>query len=920
MSGIRIFVAQKGAPRSLRAVWPALLRHHPGADFSDVWILTPHRAQIRNNRRVLLEQTPHPAFVPPHQLPLHDWLQGLLPEPFRVLTEEERFLILADLLAQPEQETLRQKFGLTQGRLSPGFARQFLQAMDDLRLWAFHRSQEELKEAVDQTLYEYPHVAERVHAVLHLLQAYRARLQEARAVDLPEALLLLLQEFRGERALQGVQHLVFQGIALVTPLEREVLRQVVEAAQEKGIAVWALVPTTRSYEEPGMLKLLAGFAGAEVHPVPQEREPVYEGRAFLTRGDEVRAVAREIKALLARNPYRIGITAPSLFEVLPTLRQAFAEYGLDFVAYSGDPLTQTPWARLWHLATHIVRAGAPTRDLQALLGSPYFRVSHRDLLLQALARVNVVQVEGLLPYLANLSDEERRGLEQFLQALQKDLEPLRQEEAQPLDLLVSALRRFLRTWTTPMPPETEAAFARALQVLTQVAGALIAPQMRPEEFLNLWQTLLQSTRLPDPDRPEPEFPLHVLGMAEAQAFEGDLLYILEATEDALPGPGPNDFLLPHRLREALGLPTQEKIARDQEFRFQVLLEAPVQRIVVAYARVDAAGNPRLPTLLADDLLANIPVIPASDIYATGALAPEETLLRTGWAAPEVLTSPALKPTREQIQAWLDLHQHEVSVTFLNRLVSDKGCGYRLYLERILQLRPPDEPSLLPYVEEGSQVHRFLRDLFEAVKRAPPEGWATEKAFLDLFARKLEEWTASYPGPPLLQSFLRERYRPLGPLLYQHLQEEQEEGLFPSALELPVRLPLREYSVVLKGRIDRVDRSSDGRRFRVIDYKTGNKSSAPKNDRLWQVWLYTALYHQQHPEADPLPPQLLYVGKREYRQMKETGTGRNVPPPQEAMQRALDQARQATEQLLNADFPPGPECRRCPFTEVCPYAV
>ncbi len=920
MSRIRIFTAGEGSPRTLRPLWRELVRGHPAADFSDVLILTPHRAQIRNNRRVLLEETPVDALVPPRQVPLYDWLQGLLPDSLRVLTDEERFLLLVDLLMLPDLEQVRETLGIGERHVGLGLARHLFQALDDLRLWAFDRSEAELAATVDRTVDPYPHVAERIHALLGLLAAYRDRLRQAQAVDLPEALRLLLESFPEDRALAGLRFLVFQGLTMLDPLSREVLRQVITAARQRHVEVWALVPVTRTWPEPPFLQFLADFPGAEVQTVPRERVPELEGRAYLTRGDEVRAVVREIKQLLARSPepLRIGITAPSLFEVLPALRQAFHEYGLDFVAYTGDPLAQTPWARLWQVAAHLVRQGFPSQSLKVFLQSPFLRVDHRDLLLQAVRKTAVVQLENLLPFLPDLTDEEREALARFLEALRQDLEALRREDAQPLTRWIHTLQGFFEKWTHGMPPEVEAAFARALQVLAQVAGVLVSPEMTPEEFLNLWQTLLQSTRLPDPERPEPEYPVHVLGMAEAQAFEGDLLYVLEATDEALPGPGPNDFLLPHKFRETLGLPTQDRVAREQEFRFHLLLEAPFRRVVVSYPQVDGAGNPRLPTLLADRVLTGqTPLQSADQVYRQGALAPEEVALRQSKPSPEVVAPHPLRPTRQQVEAWLEQQRREVSVTLLQRLATEQTCRYRVYLEHILQLAPPREPSLFPLVEEGNVIHRLLRVLFEALLQRFGTQLPPEKTFLALYDDAMNQVLHEGFHVPVVRTFLRKRYHRLAPLLYRHLEAEHREGLAPRFLEHRLQKSLPEVDLVLKGRIDRLDVSEDGRVFRVIDYKTGGASRNHKA-LFWQVWAYTALYQSQVPEAAPVAPQLLLLSQPDLKRMVKTGLKRGETV-ETRLAEAQEEIQQAVERLLKAEFEPYPGCHRCPFREVCPYA-
>ncbi len=914
MRNLRVFVAGAGAPRSLRPLWREIVERHPSPDFSDVGILTPHRAHIRNNRRVLMETTPGSALVPPRQMPLEDWLLSLLPETLVPLSEEERTLILADVLLQdPDRWS---SLLLKQERIRLPQARQILRVLDDLRLWAFERSPEDLRKTIEDEIGTYPHVARRAQAVVDLLEAYRQRLQETGTVDFPEALLWLL-EHPQERALP-FRFLVFQGMGTLSPLLRRVLHRIIEEALQQGVAVWALVPVAPPFSDPPFLKLLRQALGATVVSLEAVRQPEVEGRAYAAQVDELREMAREIKTLEMQGdtPLRIGIVAPSLYDLLPVLRQVFHEYGLNVVVYTGDPLSHTPWARLWHLATQAVLRGFPTDTFEALVSSPHFRVEHRGALQRILRdRISVILLEGHLPY-QPLAPEDRKRIEDLMQRLKTLLAPLAQGETQPLAQWVSMVRRFLQQFTQDMPPEVEQAFALALHTLERVEPRLRSPQLPASEFLTLWQTLLQNTRLPDPDRPEPEHPVHLMGMAEAQAFEGDLLYFVDASEHRLPSAGLLDRYLPHRVRQALEMPTEEQVAQEQEYRFQLLLQAPFQRVVVSYSQTDDQGRPVLPTLFADQVFPWPPPLRLPhQVYARGALSPAEAQLHT----PTVLKVHPFSPTPQDLQAWLDRRHRELKITTLTQLAD--SCAYQVFLEQILELPRPPQRSLLPYVDEGTWFHTLLRRVFQRLREEFPGRLPSLEEFRAQYEAQVETLLQDTPRAQGIQEFLR--HRSLSPVqaLYDHLVQEVQENLWPDALELPVRLAFPEFDLTLTGRVDRVDR--DGQRFRVLDYKTG-KSKNPQASHSLQVLLYTEALKQEG-GATPLLPQILYVGDPEKLVKNARILNKGDPNASDVhanLEKGLEQTKELIQQLLQAEFPPRANrwnCRSCAFREVCPYA-
>jgi RecB family exonuclease len=168
-----------------------------------------------------------------------------------------------------------------------------------------------------------------------------------------------------------------------------------------------------------------------------------------------------------------------------------------------------------------------------------------------------------------------------------------------------------------------------------------------------------------------------------------------------------------------------------------------------------------------------------------------------------------------------------------------ACPFRFLLGRVLRVRDvprPEATDTIQPLDEGTLVHSILERF---VRERPPAGpdaaWtpADQDRMLEIVEERCADAEArGVTGRPLLWRFAKRRIRRSALrflTIDAQLRRERQAAPSPDGLEVAfgvgdragvaVTLPDRR-RVTFRGRIDRVDRSPDGRHVVVYDYKTG----------------------------------------------------------------------------------------------------
>lgn len=349
-----------------------------------------------------------------------------------------------------------------------------------------------------------------------------------------------------------------------------------------------------------------------------------------------------------------------------------------------------------------------------------------------------------------------------------------------------------------------------------------------------------------PFEPDPITGLQVVGMLETRLLRFPRLFILEATEDRLPGGAGHDPLLPDSLRARLGLPdasTRDIVAAYTFFR----LLAGADEAVIFYRQGDAPGL--------------LDATPSRSRFVEMLLWEEEqrrgSLIRPGEPPVERVVLP-LSPLRVSAQAiekteavrqalFGHLEARGLSPSSLDAYMM---CPKAFFLRQICGLRPPEEigengdPAAL-----GSMIHGLLKDFL-----APHLGRETDVAALDgddladrfSLALRAQAFHAALPFDAriMLDRTGRERLR-------RFLRNQPRTTILALEQLVEAKVPFLDRTVRLHGYVDRLDlRGTEGM---VIDYKTGRVQKA-KNGLWNDAGLWQTLENwrpDDGPEADPL---------------------------------------------------------------------
>lgn len=362
-------------------------------------------------------------------------------------------------------------------------------------------------------------------------------------------------------------------------------------------------------------------------------------------------------------------------------------------------------------------------------------------------------------------------------------------------------------------------------------------RLEPNDALDLLQAVLPREQVfPKPD---PSAPRETIGWLEVQWETSPAILLADMREGVVPETRIGDAFLPDSLRVRAGLAgNRDAFARDLYLARALLASRPPGGVRFLYSRRAANQDPQLPSRI---LLA----CPDAELPARVALLFDRPALRAPRPAAPARASLRLAPPACPPGSI----PQKLSVTDFSSYLA---CPFRFYLSRVLRMRPEDDSAReLDPMGFGSLAHEALAQL----KKHPllDDADAIQRLLLGELDRLAKTRFGAHPPLAVLVQLdsLRQRLRAAAQVHADSVREGwriiSAEETFEAELD----------GMLLRARIDRIDRLVGDGRIRILDYKTTDSGKTPvethyqSRKKEWidlQLPLYRFLYEQLHPAA------------------------------------------------------------------------
>jgi RecB family exonuclease/CTP:molybdopterin cytidylyltransferase MocA len=681
------------------------------------------------------------------------------------------------------------------------------------------------------------------------------------------------------------------------------------------------------------------------------------------REEEVRDVARIIRQRTPRPSATLAPTALVVQRPLPYLyltRQILSDARIPCQALDALPLAGEPYAALLDLVLVVARTGGTRESVTALLRSPWLRidVDETPVSLPEVTALDAVLMARRATSLATHYLDEvdrffdaagrrdgidatpaRRGARAAVQAALA-LDPFRSAESAAAQL--QAISSFLRAFERGPAPGAEwresslRARGAVLGALDALADACLRHDDRhrsPEALVALIRHRIEGqTFAPARDHAG----VHLVDAVAARFGEFEHVHVLGLVDTDWPERQRRNIFYTSGLLKSLGWPQDSDHAAAQLAAFRDLAGLPSATLHLHAFQLDADAVVGLSPMV--DVVRGLPSIagpPLSDAAVfddevlTGDLAAEGTLeaVPLAWlgvrAARPALSSPAYRGQSDPQPP------QQYRVSRVDRYVT---CPFQYFAASVLRLpEERDDSAGLTPLERGTLLH----DLFERFYRewqAAGYGAITPALLPDAVARFTALASTTLAGLPEADRVLEET-RLLGSLVARGVAErvfelEAESGdevserlleqKFIGPFQFPVLSGLKEVTVAINGKADRVDVLTDGR-LRVIDYKLGRM---PDLTRSIQIAAYAHAVQQQLEAADgrahPIAAASYLAFGDEYK--LEGAIGAKGESAAAAVQARAEIFADIVGRIEQGQFPPRPkdtgECEWCRYSGVC----
>jgi hypothetical protein len=673
-------------------------------------------------------------------------------------------------------------------------------------------------------------------------QTYRKQLDALGLVDPHEARQDALQADRLDRN----RNVVVIGAAELSRLQRELLDRLGTRAT---LLVLAPDELSDTFDDHGCVRTEAWSE----RELPLERASWWVVDEPRDQASKAAEVLTDWGTRLSGEQISIGVPDPS---VTPFLERRLSEDAVDVrIAAGTDYSALGPWRLLDAVATYL--DGRRYAALAALVRHPDLSSLLPE---ESIERVDAYAEQHLPDRVPDAAKEPWLGreehaapLRELCAVLDKVFGDLGLDEARPLPrwadpILALLVEVYGKRKLQPEQSEDDRLLHGALSSLRKALDEITALDEARGQGLEFTAALalhvvlrsVASDAAPPPQvaRLAKSQPIELLGWAELALDDAPALMITGFNEGHVPEPSRSGAWLPDRLRRELSLPDSDQRQARDAYALALILQGG-REVALISGRRGTEGDPLRPSRLAfhcpDEAVAErVRQVLAVEPTAGSATTPDTVRALPG-PSPILPWTP---PTTLRVTAF--------------RLYLQSPLLF--YLEVVRKLDGvEDELHELGPLHFGNLAHEVLQDFGNSTLKHSADEQAV-RALLDKdLGRRV---TATYGRRPLPAVVLQveQLRRRLSAFARWQVEQVAEGWRIAHAEWAPeggqVPLIVDGEPIGLRGRIDRVDLNTDGKRWRVLDYKTSENPSKPRQahgpgqrDGLWrdlQLPLYELL--------------------------------------------------------------------------------
>jgi len=488
--------------------------------------------------------------------------------------------------------------------------------------------------------------------------------------------------------------------------------------------------------------------------------------------------------------------------------QELAEAAIPFVIESMDT-SDTPEARdLFACLNAVVSAGDDV-SLFRVAALPRFQVNPDQLrqVLRAIARDNR---ETHVVALSSALDRVEGGAD-VLAAVRRTREEIRRRKAKARAALDIIVKEFALDGSSPI-------LQAALQFVDGWEKKKVNQTTELEELVDYLGLFREAGGVIPLQANEEENAVRLMTVHGAKGLEFPHVFILRANSNSFPSSYKETLVaFPRELRDADSLTeADDKTLHGQEERrlFYVAMTRARDSLRI-YSREGAGKINKNPNGYMRELIENhslarwLHAVPASGAQA-----------RLDMFAAASVTAAA----ESQTTLWLEMPVLEGLHTRLSASAVDtyERCGLRFKLDRDWRIKAQPAAAM----QYGAAIHRVLKTYFDSVNLGRPK---TDEELIDLFRRDLID-------AKIQEGYQHELYEEQGVAQLTDFLAAARSLPSPEVLHTEQSFEIRVGATTVVGRIDRIDRRSDGS-VAVVDYKTGKAKDQEDADESLQLSLY-----------------------------------------------------------------------------------